>query len=72
MGFRKESDSMGTVSVPSNVYYGAQTHRSLEYFSIGRDRMPRELIAAFGILKKACAEVNSELKHLDKKRPRSS
>jgi fumarate hydratase class II len=58
---RTESDSMGTIEVPSNVYWGAQTQRSLHHFNIGRDTMPPELIRAFGILKKACALVNQEL-----------
>lgn len=67
-GFRKESDSMGEVKVPASAYYGAQTQRSLLHFSIGRDRMPIELIRSFGILKKACALVNADLKKLDKKK----
>jgi fumarate hydratase class II len=58
---RIESDSMGTIEVPSNVYWGAQTQRSLLHFNIGRDTMPPELIRAFGILKKACALVNQDL-----------
>src|ERR671923_1385513 len=58
---RLESDSMGTVEVPANVYWGAQTARSLIHFSIGRDLMPPELIWAFGILKKAAALVNEVL-----------
>src|SRR5437867_13157601 len=58
---RLESDSMGTVAVPANVYWGAQTARSLIHFSIGHDRMPPELIWAFGILKKAAALVNEAL-----------
>jgi fumarate hydratase class II len=58
---RTESDSMGTIEVPSHVYWGAQTERSLLHFAIGRDTMPPELIRAFGILKKACALVNQEL-----------
>src|SRR5260221_6752530 len=58
---RIESDSMGTIEVPSHVYWGAQTERSLLHFAIGRDTMPPELIVAFGILKKACALVNQEL-----------
>jgi len=66
--FRKESDSMGEVKVPANVYYGAQTQRSLNYFSIGRDSMPIELLRAFGILKKACALVNADLGLLDEKK----
>ena len=58
---RTESDSMGTIDVPENVYWGAQTQRSLHHFAIGRDIMPPELIRAFGILKKACALVNQDL-----------
>jgi fumarate hydratase class II len=58
---RLESDSMGTVEVPANVYWGAQTARSLIHFSIGNDLMPSELIWAFGILKKAAALVNEAL-----------
>ncbi len=66
--FRKEKDSMGEVQVPADVYYGAQTMRSLHHFSIGGDLMPQELIRAFGILKKACALVNRDLGKLDKKK----
>jgi fumarate hydratase class II len=58
---RMESDSMGQIEVPANVYWGAQTQRSLLHFKIGRDTMPPELIRAFGILKKACALVNLDL-----------
>jgi fumarate hydratase, class II len=58
---RTESDSMGKIEVPSNVYWGAQTQRSLLHFNIGRDTMPPELIRAFGILKKAAALVNQDL-----------
>src|SRR5581483_10928243 len=58
---RTESDSMGTIQVPAEVYYGAQTARSLIHFPIGRDTMPPELIHALGILKKAAALVNQEL-----------
>ncbi len=58
---RIESDSMGKIEVPANVYWGAQTQRSLIHFNIGRDTMPPELIRAFGILKKACALVNQDL-----------
>jgi len=58
---RIESDSMGKIEVPSNVYWGAQTQRSLLHFDIGRDVMPPELIRAFGTLKKACALVNQDL-----------
>ena len=58
---RMESDSMGQIEVPANMYWGAQTQRSLLHFNIGRDTMPPELIRAFGILKKACALVNLDL-----------
>jgi fumarate hydratase, class II len=58
---RVETDSMGKIEVPANVYWGAQTQRSLLHFNIGRDTMPPELIRAFGILKKACALVNQDL-----------
>jgi fumarate hydratase class II len=58
---RIESDSMGEIAVASNVYWGAQTERSLLHFNIGRDTMPPEMIRAFGILKKAAALVNQEL-----------
>jgi fumarate hydratase class II len=58
---RLESDSMGTIEVPADVYWGAQTQRSLEHFAIGHDLMPNELIWAFGILKKAAAMTNNEL-----------
>jgi fumarate hydratase class II len=52
---------MGTIEVPTNVYWGAQTQRSLHHFNIGRDTMPPELIRAFAILKKAAALVNQDL-----------
>ena len=58
---RIESDSMGKIEVPTNVYWGAQTQRSLHHFDIGRDTMPPELIRAFAILKKGAALVNQEL-----------
>ncbi len=66
--FRIESDSMGTIEVPADRYWGAQTQRSLRHFAIGEDRMPRELIRAFGILKQAAAEVNRDLGKLDAER----
>jgi fumarate hydratase class II len=56
---------MGPVEVPSDRYWGAQTQRSLHHFNIGEDRMPREMIRGFGILKKACAHVNVDLGKLD-------
>jgi fumarate hydratase class II len=58
---RIESDSFGTIQVPVNVYWGAQTERSLLHFNIGQDKMPPELIRALGILKKAAALVNEDL-----------
>ncbi|HEY2351669.1 MAG TPA: class II fumarate hydratase [Candidatus Acidoferrum sp.] len=58
---RSESDSMGKMEVPADRYYGAQTARSLIHFAIGKDTMPPELIAAFGVLKKAAALVNQDL-----------
>ncbi|AKU92624.1 class II fumarate hydratase [Vulgatibacter incomptus] len=58
MGDRVEKDSLGEVSVPSDKLWGAQTQRSLEHFSIGDDLMPRELIDAYVILKKAAASAN--------------
>lgn len=58
---RIESDSMGTIEVPSDRYWGAQTARSLIHFDIGTDTMPVELIRAFGILKKAAAKTNYKL-----------
>ena len=60
-GVRIESDSMGEIEVPSDRYWGAQTERSLLHFNIGNDVMPREMIRALGILKKACALVNQDL-----------
>jgi fumarate hydratase, class II len=52
---------MGAIAVPNNCYWGAQTQRSLKYFAIGNDTMPRELIRAIGILKQAAAQVNQDL-----------
>src|SRR6266478_5469781 len=58
---RIETDSMGEIEVPADHYWGAQTERSLLHFNIGNDVMPREMIRAFGILKKAAALVNQDL-----------
>jgi len=58
---RIERDSMGEIEVPADRYYGAQTQRSLIHFNIGFDRMPREMIRALGVLKKAAALVNEDL-----------
>jgi len=68
MEYRIETDSMGEIKVPADVYYGAQTARSLSNFKIGGERMPRELIRGMGILKKAAAMVNMELGLLPKER----
>ena len=58
---RTETDSMGAIEVPADKYWGAQTERSLLHFNIGDDKMPREMVRALGILKKAAAIVNQEL-----------
>ena len=65
MASRAETDSMGTIEVPAASYYGAQTQRSLSNFRIGDERMPREVIRAFGVLKKAAAQANHELGSLE-------
>lgn len=62
---RTETDSMGAIDVSGDRYWGAQTQRSLIHFDIGEDRMPPELIRAFGVLKKAAALVNYDLRKLD-------
>ncbi len=59
--FRVERDSMGTINVPDDQYYGAQTARSLLNFKIGTEKMPLEIVHAFGVLKKAAALTNNEL-----------
>lgn len=61
---RTETDSMGPIDVPADRYWGAQTQRSLQYFAIGDDVMPREMIRAIGILKQAAATVNQQLGQL--------
>jgi fumarate hydratase, class II len=58
-GMREEFDSLGRVEVPASHYWGAQTQRSLEHFSIGDDRMPKEVYHAYGYVKKAAARVNT-------------
>jgi len=57
---RIEEDSMGQIEVPASVYWGAQTARSLKHFTIGKNTMPPSLIRAYGLLKRAIAEVNYE------------
>src|ERR1700736_3952733 len=63
--YRTESDSLGVVEVPADKLWGAQTQRSLEHFSIGKDLMPREMITAYATLKKAAATANHAGKRLD-------
>ena len=65
---RVESDSMGTIEVPADRYWGAQTQRSLHHFAIGDDPMPLEVVRAFGVLKKACALVNARSGRLPKEK----
>src|SRR3982751_1439879 len=67
---RIETDSMGEIEVPADRYWGAQTQRSLHHFNIGDDRMPREMIRALGILKKAAAIVNEDLGKLSSEKAR--
>ena len=61
---RQETDSLGVVEVPADKLWGAQTQRSLEHFSIGQDLIPREMITAYAILKKAAAAANHDSKRL--------
>ena len=67
MSTRTETDSIGSVEVPSDRYYGAQTQRSLNNFKIGGERFQREFIRAYGIIKKAAATVNHRFGNLDEK-----
>jgi fumarate hydratase class II len=66
--FRRESDSLGEVEVPADKLWGAQTQRALEHFSIGSELMPREMVAAYAILKKAAANANHAGRRLDDRR----
>ncbi len=66
--FRTETDSLGEVRVPADKLWGAQTQRSLEHFSIGKELMPREMIPAYAVLKKAAADANHAVKWLDDER----
>ena len=67
---RTETDSLGKVDVAANVLWGAQTQRSLEHFSIGHDLIPREMIVAYAILKKAAANANHAAARLDDRQHR--
>jgi fumarate hydratase class II len=68
---RTETDTLGPIEVPADRYWGAQTQRSLENFRIGVERMPRPLIRALGVVKRAAAEVNHAQGLLDAKRMRA-
>ena len=67
---RIESDSLGDVQVPAGKLWGAQTQRSLEHFSIGHDLIPREMITAYAVLKRAAATANHASGRLDAERRR--
>jgi len=67
---RKETDSLGAIEVPADKLWGAQTQRSLEHFTIGRELMPREMIAAYAIVKKAAAMANHDGGRLSEERYR--
>jgi fumarate hydratase class II len=69
--YRTENDTMGAMQVPVDKYYGCQTARSLVNFAIGTEQMPREMIRALGVLKKAAAQANRDLGLLDAKRNRA-
>ena len=68
MDYRMERDSMGEMEVPADRYWGAQTQRSYQNFQIGTEKMPEEIVRAFGILKKAAALANHRLGKLDDER----
>ena len=65
---RRETDSLGVVEVPADKLWRAQTQRSLEHFSIGKDLIPREMITSYAILKKAAAIANHSSRRLDAQR----
>jgi len=66
MEYRTESDSMGEIRVPADRYWAAQTQRSLQNFKIGAEKMPPEIIGAFGLLKKAAAIANHKIGRMDR------
>lgn len=68
MDYRIEHDSLGEIKVPKDKYWAAQTQRSYENFKIGQEKMPREIIQAFALLKYAAAQANCELGLLDQKK----
>ncbi len=67
IGVRSETDSFGSINVPADKYWGAQTQRSLQNFEIGNERLPQPLIRALGIVKRCAALANSSLKNIDEK-----
>ncbi len=69
--FRIEKDSMGEVKVPNDKYWGAQTERSYENFRIGIEKMPKEIVHAFALLKRSCAKVNCDFGKLDERRAKA-
>src|SRR5260370_1146293 len=69
--FRIEKDRFGGTEVPANVYWGAQTQRSLQNFKICHERMPPGLIVALAQVQRACAQVNLDLKLLDEAKARA-
>ena len=68
MEYRVEKDTMGEIKVPNTHYWGAQTQRSLEHFAIGVEKMPKELIKAFALLKRSLATINQGLGKLEGKK----
>ena len=68
MTHRIETDSLGKIQVPAQHYWGAQTERSLQNFKIGEQKMPREIIHAYAIVKKAAALTNAECGVLDQEK----
>ncbi len=65
MNTRTETDTFGAIEVPNDAYWGAQAQRSIGNFKIGVEKMPKPLISALGVVKRASAEVNMELGRLD-------
>ena len=65
LDFRTETDSLGSVDVPADKYWGAQTQRSLQHFKIGIERLPRPLIRALGIVKHCAALTNINVNNID-------
>src|SRR5699024_6990433 len=68
MDYRIEKDTLGEIKVPADKYWGAQTQRSKQNFPIGEEKMPKEVIKAFAVLKRSAAKANSELGLLEKEK----